>query len=126
MNDENDEQCGGPNEACMRPGCEECGGWGGRGEGREGGGMKECECVNWCRDGLHVREEMLAGHHYRCPKFEAEFRRLAIELIGRLRDNMRKWGNEEDGVPDFAWKAFCDADAVADPTNAGEAGKVAK
>ena len=85
--------------------------------------MKECECVNWCSDGLHVREEMLAGHHYRCPKHEAEFRRRAMELIERLRDNMRKWGNEEDGVPDFAWKAFCDAEAVAGQTKAAQAGK---
>jgi len=67
---------------------------------------------------LHVREEMLANHHFRCPKFEPEFRRRAMELIERLRDNMRTWGNEEDGVPDFAWEAFCEADAVA-----GKAGK---
>ena len=40
MNDDNDEQCGGPNEGCMRPGCDECGGWDGRGEGREGGEMR--------------------------------------------------------------------------------------
>ena len=80
--------------------------------------MKECECVNWCRDGLHVREEMLAGHHFRCPKHEAEFRRRALELIERLHRAMREWGAEEDGIPDFAWKAFCDAEAVADQTNA--------
>jgi len=85
--------------------------------------MKECECVNWCRDGLHVREEMLSNHHFRCPKHEAEFRRRALELIERLRDSMRKWGNEEDGVPDFAWEAFCEADAVAGPTKAAKAGK---
>ena len=66
---------------------------------------------------------MLAGHHYRCPKHEAEFRRRALELIERLRDSMRKWGNEEDGVPDFAWEAFCEADAVAGPTKAAKAGK---
>ena len=28
---------------------------------------KDCECVNWCSDGLHVREEMLANHHFSCP-----------------------------------------------------------
>ena len=77
--------------------------------------MKECECVDWCRDGLHAREEMLAGHHYRCPQFEEEFMRRAMELIKRLRDNMREWGAQEDGVPDFAWQAFCDAEYVAGP-----------
>lgn len=49
-----------------------------------------------------------------------------MELIERLRDNMRKWGNEEDGVPDFAWKAFCDAEAVAGPAKAAKAGKAGK
>ena len=91
--------------------------------------MKECECVNWCSDGLHVREEMLAEHHYRCPKFESEFRRRAMELIERLRDNMCKCGNEEAEevvVPDFAWEAFCDAEAVAGPTKAAKAGKEEK
>ena len=63
---------------------------------------------------------MLAGHHYRCPKFEAEFRRRALELIAQLYQAMREWGNEEDGVPSEAWKAFCDAEAVADPTKAGK------
>lgn len=31
----------------------------------------ECECVNWCSDGIHRKEEALAGHHFRCAKFEA-------------------------------------------------------
>ena len=83
----------------------------------------ECECVNWCRDGLHVREEMLANHHFRCPKHEAEFRRRALELIERLHRAMREWGAEEDGIPDSAWKAFCDAEAVTDPTKAGKEAK---
>ena len=88
--------------------------------------MKDCECVNWCRDGLHVREEMLAGHHFRCSQFESEFRRRALVLIERLRNAMRDWGNEEDGVPDFAWRAFCDADALADQTKAGKSGEEPK
>lgn len=84
--------------------------------------MKECECVNWCSDSF-MREEMLAGHHYRCPKFETEFMRRAMELIAQLHRAMREWGAEEDGVPDFAWKAFCDAEAVAGPTKAGKEAK---
>ena len=82
-------------------------------DGHAAANPAECECVNWCSDGLHRREEMLAGHHFRCPKFDSEFRRRALELLVRLRDSMRDWANEEDGVPDFAWEAFCEADAVA-------------
>ena len=69
---------------------------------------------------MHVREEILANHHFRCPKHEAEFRRRALELIAQLYQAMREWGAEEDGVPDFAWKAFCDAEAVAGQTKAGK------
>lgn len=72
----------------------------------------ECECWDWCNDGTHRREEMLAGHHYRCPQFESEFRRRALVLIERLRDAMRDWGNEEDGIPEEAWDAWAIANAV--------------
>jgi hypothetical protein len=72
----------------------------------------ECECWNWCSDGLHRREELLAGHHFRCSKFEAEFRRRALELIAQLYEAMQQWGAEEDGVPDFAWDAWVVAGAV--------------
>lgn len=71
---------------------------------------KDCECVNWCSDGIHRKEEALAGHHYRCPKFEVAFMENAMKLIDELHDAMRVWGNEEDGIPDFAWDAWCRAD----------------
>lgn len=66
----------------------------------------ECECWNWCSDGMHRREELLAGHHFRCSKFEAEFRLRALELIAQLYEAMREWGNEEDGVPIKAWDVW--------------------
>lgn len=66
----------------------------------------ECECWNWCSDGLHRREELLAGHHFRCSKFDEEFRRRALELIAQLHKAMREWGNEEDGVPIEAWDVW--------------------
>ena len=65
----------------------------------------------------------MTQNQFRCPKHEAEFRRRALELIERLHRAMREWGAEEDGIPDFAWRAFCDAEAVAGPTKAGKAGK---
>ncbi len=60
--------------------------------------MKECECVNWCRDGLHVREEILANHHFRCPKHEAEFRRRALERkkVESMMPNAQDEGQPED------------------------------
>jgi hypothetical protein len=80
----------------------------------------ECECVNWCRDGLHVPEEILAGHHFRCPKHDAEFRRRSLELIAQLYHAMREWGAQEDGVPDEAWDAWLLAGVVTTGTYQGE------
>lgn len=72
----------------------------------------ECECWNWCSDGLHRREEMLAGHHFRCPKFDEEFRRRALLLIAQLYEAMSEWGFSEDGVPTEAWDVWRVAGAV--------------
>ena len=61
---------------------------------------------------MHVREEMLANHHYHCPKFETEFRRRALELIAQLYQAMREWGAQEDGVPSEAWDIWLLAGSV--------------
>ncbi len=43
--------------------------------------IKDCECKNWCHDGMHWAEELLANHHYRCPKFETAFMKESMRLI---------------------------------------------
>ena len=83
----------------------------------------ECECWNWCSDGLHRREEMLAGHHFRCPKFDEEFRRRALVLIGQLYEAMREWGNEEDGVPIEAWDVWRVAGSITTGKYQGDGGR---
>ncbi len=80
----------------------------------------ECECWNWCSDGLHRREELLAGHHFRCSKFDEEFRRRALGLIAQLYEAMREWGNEEDGVPIKAWDVWRVAGSITTGKYQGE------
>jgi hypothetical protein len=60
-------------------------------------------CRNWERIG-----DMIAPHHPLCDRNEANL----LHIITRLREGIKKWAAEEDGVPDWLWDVVKSADRV--------------
>jgi len=60
----------------------------------------DCECKYWCHDGNHWTEELIANHHYNCPKFETEFQKNAMVVIKDFVNAVNKIEAETGQIPD--------------------------
>jgi hypothetical protein len=61
------------------------------------------ECYNWASTDARLR--MLGnGHHENCSQFLPNVG--ALKLIEELRNGIKWWGNQEDGIPDQLWEPY--------------------
>lgn len=60
----------------------------------------DCECKHWCHDGNHWTEELIANHHYYCPKFETQFRKNAMILLKSFTDDVDRIKTETNQLSD--------------------------
>lgn len=70
------------------------------------GGSKmseRCKCENYCRS----NSKILTKHHKHCTQYDPEGD--AREVILALLKSMELWGAEEDGIPEFCWDIYRDA-----------------
>jgi hypothetical protein len=65
--------------------------------------MIECDCKTWAS--VDLQKQMLGnGHNPACPKFEPCVG--ALDLIHTLAKGIKRWGDEEDGIPDWLWEPY--------------------
>jgi len=60
----------------------------------------ECECKNWCSDGVPP----LLKHNRKCPQYSPVTEML--EIITDLVRGVQDWAAEEDGVHPECWEAY--------------------
>ncbi len=66
--------------------------------------MADCECVNWCRNGLAADGRMFASHAPECSKYDPVGD--CLTHVHALLIAMDTWARDEDGIHGDAFDAY--------------------